>query len=107
MGYTRFPLTPALIRRLLFPLPEGEGQGEGKYTVEHAWCSLSQGLFSKGLLTDKLLRHHRGVVSAEAKGVVDRRHYSHFANLVRHVVEIAVRLRMLVVDRRRDEICLN
>src|SRR5438445_3810389 len=73
MGYTRFP-TPALspgergngpprldhtragvclitigktpIRRLLFPLPGERVRVRGKYSVEHAKCSISQGLLS-------------------------------------------------------------
>src|SRR5216683_3752757 len=76
-------------------------------SVEHAKRSISQGLLGNRLLTDKLLRHHRGVVSAEAEGVVQSSGDRHFARLVWHVVEIALRIRILVVDRRRDEICLN
>ena len=45
----RLSITP--IRSLLFPLPEGEGQGgvrvRGKFSVEHEKCSVSQGLLSR------------------------------------------------------------
>lgn len=57
--------------------------------------------------THKLARHNRRVMPAEPERIIDHRVDRQFPRCIRHIIQIAFGIGLLVIDRRRNDVRLD